>query len=151
MSGLVLQCQGDFYNIHLPSTAQSLTSHWTHDSFPNGVKLHKMIHIQDPLKTQMIGNSRKTLSLSLLCDARFSDSTLSDNGRHCNYHEIPQAMDSQLFFGDILMILTLDGSTIIPLSHEEYRYIVDTEITQDLSNYSRFSESPRTPARIVDW
>lgn len=149
--GLILVMNGAFRQVMVPSTAQTLVTKWDHmELFPKGVMLHRMIHLTSTM-TRTLGMrfGDATVSLSLLCDARFGN---SGNGgkrdmKFCNFHEIPKALDTQLFFGNILMILTLDGSTIVNLDEAQYRNLLNMNLKKSLStipsrpSYS-YSESP---------
>ncbi len=143
--GLVLETKGNIITLALPSTAQKLTSTWTHDIyFPQGVCLHKMIHLPTPLKKQLLGRAHEnqTLSLSLLCDTRHFSGI-----EHHNFHEIPKVLDTQLFFGNLLVILTIDGGRILPLTPAQYQELLQMDLKQVLSTLPQrsshsYSESP---------
>src|SRR3990170_1058069 len=66
---LILQPNGEFANVSVPCTAQELACIWQDDYyFPRGVVLHKMMHLNDDLKREIVGKSSKTISLALMCD-----------------------------------------------------------------------------------
>lgn len=139
--GLVLQTNGAMSAMELPPTAQELMSQASVGGdhfFPRGVFLHKMLHLTNPtIRSQIIGGDPKaTVSLSLLRDCRFTDQAcaiMNDATTACNFHEIPRALDTQLFYGDIMMILTIDGSTIVSLTPAQYALIMDSDMNEALT------------------
>lgn len=158
--GLVLETRGVITPIVLTPTAQQLASTWTHPFyFPQGVYLHKMVHLSSTLKKHLLGRSastyeNQTLSLSLLCDSKhllnFGGGGLSE----CNYNEIPRVLDTQLFFGNLLVILTIDGSKILPLTPAQYQELLQVDLKQVLNTLPQrsshsYSESPDIAEPIV--
>ena len=140
-SALILHSDGNFSNIPVPRTAQELTSLWKNEYyFASGVTFHKMIHLSEIIKTKLIGKSNKTLSLALLKNKEHSC-----NSKDCNFHELPQGLDTQLFYGNLMIILTLDGTNIINLSPIQYKNIVDADLemlNSTTTTNSSFSSSP---------
>ena len=129
-NSIVLLSHGEIATTLLPSTAQEVSSEWKHDNFfPLGVYLHKMMHLDASLVqrlgiSQYLSRSRnETVSLSILLDTR-------TRGQHRNLklepnlHEIPRFLDTQLFYGNLLLLLTLDGCTILPLCKSQYDVIL---------------------------
>jgi len=125
-ASIVLLPHGETVTTFLPSTAQEVCSEWRHDFyFPEGVVLHKMMHLNTDLVarlevSQHLSPSRvETVSVSLLLDRRSKHAQLEPN-----YHEIPRFLDTQLFYGNVLVILTIDGCTVIPLCRAQYDLIL---------------------------
>ena len=116
-SSLVLLPDGTITTVLLPSNAQQLTTVWRHeDYFPEGVFLHKMMHINS-------GQSCAGLmSVSLLLDER----NKAGYKLQPNFHNIPTLLDTQLFFGALLLIMTVDGTTIVPFDFAQYQSILST-------------------------
>lgn len=135
--GLLLKTNGSVASVPLPATAQELVSVWKSNDFPMGVFLHKMLHFDAAKKLQFFNTiDGGTISLSLLQGNH-------DHGQHqignCNFHEIPKALDTQLFYGNLLMILTIDGSTIIDLSQTQYNSLLNADISEAMTTFARTS------------
>lgn len=137
MAGLVLCTNGSFIPVAVPPTAQELASHWSSPQFPRGVVLHSMMHLSASIVQQLFGRVDATVSLSLLRDSR------TPRKGDCNYHEIPRALDTQLFFGDIMMVLTANGTTILPLTATQYKLILDADVNVVLTTLPAYMRSTR--------
>jgi hypothetical protein len=151
---LILLNTGETTIAHLPSTAQEVSSSWRHDTFfPDGVFLHRMMHLGPEMVSELelnpyLARDRKeTISLSLLIDARLRG--VSEKMNPCkrlapNLHEIPNHLDTQLFYGNLLLILTIDGSTILPLKKGQYHAILNNHVNHSISmprNHTIFCSS----------
>lgn len=159
---LVLLTAGENTLVNLPSTAQECCSRWHHDLlFPVGVTLHRMMHLPRELArdigilSHLSRNYVETVSLSLLIDKRLENintvSSFMAAGGDCippNFHEIPKLLDTQLFYGNLLVILTIDGTTILPFDMDQYRKILKNQypINPSSSSFhhsmSAFSTTP---------
>jgi hypothetical protein len=72
----------------------------------------------------------ETVSLSIMMDTRMRDH--HSHGLQPNFHEIPTFLDTQLFYGNLLLILTIDGSTIIPFNHRQYEIILKNHVNNSI-------------------
>jgi len=142
---LILLTAGETTTACLPSTAQEVSSAWRHDLlFPHGVFFHRMMHLSADMveeigvRRYLTRNRVETVSLSLLMDARLKSTGNRSTLLHLepNFHEIPPLLDTQLFYGNLLLILTIDGSTIIPLNKRQYHTILNSHVTDSISRQS---------------
>lgn len=124
---VILLPNGQFSLVAVPGSAPHLTSVWKQvEFFPCGVFLHKMMHIVD---VETIGKIISgpilpdMLTVSLLLDER-----LKSNGHHLspNFHELPKQLDTCLFYGALMIILTIDGSTIIPFNRVQLKTLLNS-------------------------
>lgn len=160
---LVLLTAGDNTTVNLPNTAQECCTTWRHDRlFPAGVTLHRMMHLPREMArdigimAHLSSDHIETISLSLLIDKRIQNITTVSSfiagGTDCippNFHEIPKLLDTQLFYGNLLVILTIDGTTILPFDINQYHQILKNQYPTNQSsfnntnnNYSFFSITP---------
>lgn len=150
-SSIVLLTAGETATTLLPDTAQEISTTWRHETlFPEGVILHRMMHLSREMTdeigvTPYLSRDRvETVSLSLLMDGRLRNGNPTGGGTlFPNFHEIPRILDTQLFYGNLLMILTIDGSTILPLTRYQYDCILNHHVNHSMDN-AVFGTTPGT-------
>lgn len=152
---IVLLSNGTFDNVLVPGTAQEICSLWRHESlFPNGVYLHKMTHLSKDLTwrlQEMLGSKPENiiLSISLLLDRR------NKNGGFMlqpNYHEIPRMLETQLLFGNLMCIMTIDGCRVVNMTERMLKHILNLEVTNITTplnspvhkSYTNFMSTPKS-------
>lgn len=137
---IVLLPNGSFDNVLVPGTAQEICSLWRHNSFfPQGVYLHKMAHLPREVtwRLQEMYNSKPeniTLSVSLLMDKRNQQGF----SLQPNYHEIPRLLETQLLFGNLMCILTIDGCRVVNMTERMLKHILNLEVT-NVSSFKMYT------------
>jgi hypothetical protein len=128
---IVLLSNGTFDDVVVPETAQETCTMWRHKRlFPHGVYLHKMTHLTHEMSQRLLRlfnvrpNDPVTLSLSLLMDQRCRQGQKLQP----NYHELPRFLETQLLFGHLMCLLTVDGCRVINMNEAVLKQILNLEV-----------------------
>jgi hypothetical protein len=134
---IILSATGEKRTVAVPSTAQETISRWRCPDFPAGVHFCKMMHLAPELiarylprvQSHLTPGKCEIVSLSMLIDARTKNAVDASYWLPKNTHDLPLALRTDGIYGNILLLLTIDGSTILPLSRHEFQSIVDDHDT----------------------
>lgn len=123
-SALVLEAGGEIAGVTVPASMNEL-HRWTHEYyFPRGVVLHRGTPLCAQTVARVFGGTHQQgqvqVMLLLMRDSQ-------DTSRMCNYHEIPKMLDSQLFFGHLLVVLAMGEIAVSSLSINQYQSILTSE------------------------
>jgi len=158
----VVLCQGDDdhgkVTVTVPKMAQCLHQRWHHAQlFPQGVTVFRTIPIPAKMLNHLdilgLRKGSKVVWLTLLMDRRL-------NGRSCrrkgvkktsiqppatqphlepNYHRLPRDLDTMAFVGNLMVVLSLDGGLILPMTGHIYEALLELE-EESSSTYNNDDE-----------
>jgi hypothetical protein len=129
---------GERKTVKVSPTAQETISRWRCPDFPAGVHFCKMMHLAPELiarymprvQSHLTPGKCEIVSLSMLIDARTKNAVDASYWLPKNTHDLPLPLRTDgVIYGNILLLLTIDGSTILPLSRHEFQSIVDDHDT----------------------
>lgn len=135
-SGLILYSNGTFGSINVPSSVKEVDNCFVDKSevFPNGMCLHRMAFLSHTLSASLFYQGNRALSLALYsCPRQVSKST---RRQECNLHEIPKSLDTQMFYGNMLMVLVVDREKVISITQEQYQKILRADVENALTHMS---------------